>query len=265
MVKDLAISQKKVLFNSEYTGIQTGSSATYPPVINILQSDKQFKAFGDAEISNKSYGKVFIRTDNNKPEDLKDEIGGVAIKIESGYEVRDGEQKIIESGVGFLDPTQKEEYEANGLRALNMVKILLAHGSAKEVLAKMAKYEELSKSRMVSKEDFPFSVLVIKGSSWTGWIEAQDQMEALCQKEFGTSSRDSIASLFKFKVSSKKNYSTSFGDYYSISLDVELNDYEEAAALAPVVMQMKDYSLFYKVGERIETSKTDPLVTFEGL
>lgn len=265
MAKDLAISQKKVLFNTEYTGIQTGSTNTYPPIINILQSDKQFKAFGDAEISNKSYGKVFVRTDSNKLEDLKDSLTGTAIKVESGFEVRDSEQKIIESGVGFLDPVRKEEYEADGYKPLNMVKVLMAMGDSKDVLEKVKKYEELSKSRMVSKEDFPFALLVIKGSSWTGWIEAQDQMESLCQQEYGSSSRDSIASLFKFTVRSKKNYSASFGDYYSIDLGVELNDPDEAAAFAPVVVSMKDYSLFYKVGERIEPTKADPLLEFKGM
>lgn len=266
MAKDLAITQRKVLFNTEYTGIQTGSTVTYPPVINILQSDKQFKAFGDAEISNKSYGKVFIRTDNNKLEDLKDELTGTSIKIESGYEVRSEDQKIIESGIGFLDPTQKEEYEASGYRPLNMVKVLLAMGDSKEVLEKMKKYEHLAKNGMASKEDFPFALLVIKGSSWGSWIEAQDTMEGLCQKEYGVSYKDSIASLFKFKVRSKKNYSASFGDYYSIDLGVELNSPEEAAAFAPVVVDMKNYSLFYKVGDRVQAEKVaDPIAVFEGM
>lgn len=261
MAKDLALSQRKVLFNTEYTGILTGSSTTYPPVINILQSDKQFKAFGDAEISNKSYGKVFVRTDNNKLEDLKESLEGTAIKVESGFEVRDSDQKIIESGAGFLDPDQKEEYEANGYKALNMVKVLLAMGDSKSVLEKVKQYEEMSKSRTASKENFPFALLVIKGSSWSSWIEAQDTMEDLCQKEYGTSSRDSIASLFKFTIRSAKNHSSSFGDYYSIDLDVALNDPEEASAFAPVVVSMKDYSLFFKVGERV--AQVDPVEVFK--
>ena len=261
MAKDLALSQRKVLFNTEYTGILVGGNTTYPPIINILQSDKQFKAFGDAEISNKSYGKVFIRTDNNKVEDLKESLEGTAIKVESGFEVRDADQKIIESGVGFLDPDQKEEYEANGCKPLNMVKVLLAIGDSKTVLAKVKKYEEMARSRTANKEDFPFALLVIKGSSWGSWIEAQEKMEDLCQKEYGNSSRDSIASLFKFTVRSTKNHSTSFGDYYSIDLDVALNDPEEASAFAPVVVSMKDYSLFFKVGERV--AQVDPVEVFK--
>lgn len=264
MEKSLSVSQKALLFNPKYSGIHVGGGVSYPPVINVLQSDKQFKAFGDAEISNKSYGKLFVRTDANKIEDLVEELQGTAIRIEVGYEVRDSSQKIIESGVGLLDPTQKEEYENDGLKPINMIKVLLAMGDSKSVIEKSRIYKEKAANGTASKSDFPLAVLVIKGSSWTGWIEAQDKMEELCQKQYGFSYRDSIASLFKFSIRSKKNYSASFGDYYSMDIGVELNDSDEAAAFAPLVTEMKDYSLFYKVAERV----AEPIAAekvFEGL
>lgn len=244
-----------MIVKPEYTGIQIGGGVSYPPIINILQSDKQYKAFGDADISSKMYGKLFVRTDLNSVADLLDEIDGTAIKVETGHEVRD-EKSIIKSGVGFLSKEEKAEYEGEGLKCFNMVKILVALGDSTTVLKRTVEYEKKLAQGMASKEDFPFALLVIKGSGWTTWIEAQDLMEELTQKEYATGYRDVLASAFKFSIKSKKNYSPSFGDYYSFDIGVELNSAEEAAAFAPLVMKMKDYSLFSKVGERVEADNS---------
>lgn len=251
MGKEIVKSQKDLLFKSEYTGINTSGGAVYPPVINVLQSDKQFKAFGDADMSTKSYGKLFVRTEANTPEDLVDEITGTAIKIEVGHEIRDS-QTIVSSGDRLLNAEEKAEIEEQGLNPINMVKVLLALGDSKTVLAKAKVYEEKLKAGTASSSDFPFALLPIKGSSWGSWIEVQEQMESLCQREYGVSASDSIASLFKFSVKSKENHSTKYGKYYSLEMGVELNDPDEAAAFAPLVVGMKDYGLFYKVGEKIE-------------
>ena len=254
MSKELVASHKELLFNSEYTGINVSGGFVYPPVVNILQSDKQFKAFGDADMSTKSYGKLFVRTESNSPGDLVDEIVGTAIKIEVGHEIRD-EQTIVGSGDHLLSVEEKAEIEEKGLNPVNMVKVLLAMGESGDVIMKMKKYDEKLKNNTATSSDFPCALLPIKGSSWGSWIEIQEQMESLCQREYGTSYKDSIASLFRFSVKSKENYSSKFGNYYSFELGVELNDPEEAAAFAPLVVGMKDFGLFYKVAEKIEKAK----------
>jgi len=252
MANEITVAQRKAIIKPEYTGIQIGGGVSYPPIINILQSDKQYKAFGDAEMTSKMYGKLFVRTDLNSIDDLVDEIGGTAIKIETGHEVRD-DSGIIASGSGFLSPEDKEEYTSQGMKPMNMVKVLVALGNAKKVLARTAAYEKKVAQGTASKEDFPFALLVIKGSGWSTWIEVQDKMEELCQKQYSTGYRDAIASLFKFSIKSKKQHSSSFGDYYSFDMGVELNNADEAADFAPLVYKMKDYGLFNKVGERVES------------
>lgn len=263
MTTEITKSQKDVLFKSDYTGINTSSGMVYPPVINILQSDKQFKAFGDADMSTKSYGKLFIRTEVNKPEDLVDKIEGTAIKIEVGHEIRD-EQSVVSSGDRLLNAEEKEEIESNGLNPVNMVKVLLAVGDSKEVLEKTKEYEKKMQEGNATSADFPFALLSIKGSSWGSWIEAQQKMEELTQRNYGVGVGDSIASLFKFTVTSAEEHSAKYGTYYSTHVDVELNDPDEAAAFAPLVVGMKDYGLFYKVSEKIEgRDKADAEKIFE--
>jgi hypothetical protein len=256
MANELTKVQNELLFNSGYTGISTGSSMVYPPVVNILQSDKQFKAFGDADISTKLYGKLFVRTEINKPEDLVDEVVGTAIKIEMGYEVRD-EQKVIASGEGMLSPEQKTEYEEQGYKALNMTKILLAIGTPEEVSKQMDIYSKKLSEGSATSADFPFALLPIKGSSWGSWIEAQSMMQELSRREYGHDYRDTIASLYKLSVKSEKQYSSKYGDFYSFVVGIELNDPDTAAKFAPVIMAMRDFSLFNEVAKRIE--KKDPL------
>lgn len=251
LVKD----QKDLLFNSKYTGINVSTGLVYPPIVNILQSDKQFKAFGDEEISTKSYGKLFVRTESNSKDDLVDEIEGTAIKVEVGHEIRD-QQTILSSGSNLLSPEEKERVEEEGNTPVNMVKVLLALGDSEKVLKKMEVYKEKLEQGTATSNDFPCALLPIKGSSWGSWIEVQEQMESLCQKAYGRGYRDSIASLFKFTVKSKENYSSKYGNYYSFELAVELNDPDEAAEFAPLVMGMKDFGLFYKVAEKIE-AKSD--------
>ena len=264
MSKEIAKVNKEIIIKPDYTGININSGFVYPPVINILQSDKQFKAFGDEDISTKSYGKLFVRTDTNSPEDLVETLEGTAIKIEAGHEIRD-EQKVIGSGNYMLGPEEKEDIEQAGHTPVNMIKVLIALGDSKEVLAKMDKYKEKLEKNSATSNDFPCALLPIKGSSWTSWIEVQEQMESLCQREYGVSYRDSIASLFKFTIKSKENYSSKYGKYYSFDLAVELNDPDEAAEFAPLVVAMKDFGLFYKVAEKIESKEKEAEKIFEGM
>lgn len=265
MTTAITKSQKEVLFKSDYTGINTSGGMVYPPVINILQSDKQFSAFGDAEMSTKHYGKLFIRTEVNTPEDLVEEIEGTAIKIEVGHEIRD-DSGVIDSGERLLSSEEKEEVEAKGLKPINMVKVLLALGDSKEVIAQAKKYEEKLASNSATSSDFPFALLSIKGTSWGSWIEAQQKMDELCQRQYGVSANDTMASLFKFTVKSKEEHSAKYGKYYSVDVDVELNDPDEAAEFAPLVMGMKDFGLFYKVAEKTNPDKSvDAEKVFEGM
>jgi hypothetical protein len=266
MGKELAKSQKDLLFGSKYTGIDTSGGFVYPPIINILQSDKQFKAFEDADMSTKSYGKLFVRTENNNPEDLVEEIVGTAIKIEAGHEIRDN-QTIVGSGNHLLSPEEKEAVEAEGLNPVNMTKVLLAIGESGDVIAKMKEYNKKLEKGTAQSSDFPCALLPIKGSSWGSWIEAQEKMEELCQENYGVSYRDSIASLFRFSVRSEKQHSTKFGDYYSFEVGVELNDPDEAAAFAPLVVGMKDFGMFFEVAEKVgkKNEALEAEKVFEGM
>jgi hypothetical protein len=251
MANELTKVQTDLIFNSDYTGISTGASMVYPPVVNILQSDKQFKAFGDAEISTKLYGRVFVRTEANHPEDLVEEIVGTAIKIETGHEVRD-DQTVVSSGGNMLSLEERQDIEEQGLRPVNMTKVLIALGTPKEVSQKMDAYKTKLEAGNATSADFPFALLPIKGSSWGSWIEAQSKMQDLCHRNYGKDYRDTIASLFKMSIKSEKQFSAKYGDYYSFEVGIELNDPDTAAEFAPLVMEMKDFSLFNKVAQRVE-------------
>jgi len=116
MGKELSVTEDQMdrLVSVGYTGHDIGAS----------KSDKQYEAFSDGEdITKKMYGKLFVRDDSNTTEDLKDEIEGTVIKIERGYEIRNEENGIEESGYGFLDALEKDEYEAQGFKPINMVKV----------------------------------------------------------------------------------------------------------------------------------------------
>ena len=266
----LTTEQKGVLFNPEVTGIDIDRlSRVYPPVINILQSDKQTSAFGEDEnsITKAHYGKLFIRTDENTLDDLKDEIEGTVIKIEQGHEVRDDEGKIVSSGTNMLSPEEKEVYEKDGYKGINMVKALLAIGSASEVDKRMEEYKVKLEAGTATKSDFPFAILVIKGSSWGGWFPTLNAMDELSMKKYGKKVDGVSPAVFKFKLSSKMEQGSSF-TYYAFDIMPVLNDGEDAVAMTKYVLEMKELGLFYKVAERIEqkedgTKELDKI--FEGV
>lgn len=273
MAKNKLVVTKKaesVLFNQEYTGFDFSlRDAEYPPVVNVLQSDKQFKAFPSAKNSElvDHYGKLFIRTDNNKPKDLKKTITGTVIKIEQGHEVRDpSTNKIISSDSEMLSKEEKQEYWDKDMKPTNMVKILLAFGTAEKVKEQLAVYNKKMEDGTATREDFPFGVVVIKGTSWGSWLDAIDTMDSMAKESLQKGYKEVLSTVFTFEVGSKEETS-SFGDYFSVTVTPDFNSMEEATAFAPLMLEMKEIGLFYKVEERIGQEEDKEVVdkVFEGM
>jgi hypothetical protein len=261
-------SQSSVLFNPEYTGLGVDmKKSAYPPVVNVLQSDKQFTAFPGSKASElvDHYGKLFVRTDENVPTDLVESITGAIIKIEQGHEVRSSDNNILSSDSRFLSKEEKASYVEQGAKPINMVKILIALGDSTYVTEKMAVYKEKAEKGTVDRSDLPFAVVTVKGNSWGSWLNALESMGDLSQEKLGKRLEDVLISVFKLRVSSEK-VSGTFGDYYSLVLEPEFNTLEEAVALAPYLLEMKEIGLFYKVSERIVQAEEDVIeATFSDL
>ena len=234
------------------TGHDIGAGNIYPSSVNILQSDKQYEAFEDGDsITKKMYGKLFIRRDSNKTSDLVDEIKGTMIKIERGYEVRDAENKIAESGYGFLDSIEKDEYAAQGLKPINMVKVLLATGDAKETKKAMDDLSaKMASGKQVSNADYPFAVVVVKGSSFGNWFDVERMMQDLASEHFMKPLNQIPVIAFKLIVTSKKEEGDEY-TYYSMDFNIEPNEPAEALEFSPYLLEAKEQHLFYKVKEKV--------------
>ena len=254
MGKELAITNDQVdkLVGIGVTGHDMGTGNMYPSVINILQSDKQYDAFGDGDnITKKMYGKLFVRTDSNTTKNLVDSVEGTIVKIERGYEIRNEDNKIEESGYGFLKATEKDEFVEKGFKPINMVKVLLALGSFKEVDKKMTVLKKkIEDGVLVEKEDYPFAVAVVKGSSFGNWFTVEKAMQDLANEYFKRPLNQLPIIAFKLKVTSKKEEGTDF-TYYSMDFEVLANDADEALRFEPYLLEAKDQNLFYKVKERV--------------
>ncbi len=234
------------------TGHDIGAGNIYPSSVNVLQSDKQYEAFEDGDsITKKMYGKLFIRRDSNKTSDLVDEIKGTMIKIERGYEIRDAENKIVESGYGFLNAIEKDEYGAQGLKPINMVKVLLATGDAKETKKAMDDLNaKMASGKQVSNADYPFAVVVVKGSSFGNWFNVEKVMQDLANEHFLKPLNQIPVIAFQLIVTSKKEEGDGY-TYYSMDFNVEPNDPAEALEFSPYLLEAKEQHLFYKVKERV--------------
>jgi hypothetical protein len=234
------------------TGHDIGAGNIYPSSVNILQSDKQYEAFEDGDsITKKMYGKLFIRRDSNKTTDLVDEIRGTMIKIERGYEIRDTENKIVESGYGFLNAIEKDEYGAQGLKPINMVKVLLATGDSKETKKAMDELNaKMASGKQVSNADYPFAVVVVKGSSFGNWFNVEKMMQDLANEHFLKPLNQIPVIAFQLIVTSNKEEGDGY-TYYSMDFNVEPNDPAEALEFSPYLLEAKEQHLFYKVKEKV--------------
>ena len=258
MAKELAkVDQADMdkLIGLGVTGHDIGAGSIYPSSVNILQSDKQYEAFEDGDsITKKMHGKLFIRRDSNKTSDLVDEIKGTIIKIERGYEirVRDAEKhRIAESGYGFLNSIEKDEYAAQGLKPINMVKVLLATGDAKETKKAMDDLNaKMASGKQVSNAEYPFAVVVVKGSSFGNWFNVEKMMQDLANEHFMKPLNQLPVIAFKLIVTSKKEEGDGY-TYYSMDFNVEPNDPAEALEFSPYLLEAKEQHLFYKVKEKV--------------
>src|SRR5690606_5474411 len=232
----------------------------FPPIINILQSDKQYDAFEqeDAEnITKKMYGKLFIRTNDrkNKFADLVDAVEGTVLKIETGYEILEKEEnstsfKVVASGTPMMNKQRKEQWMYNNpeKRLRNMVKIILCPGLDPDEVR-----------TQVAEGEMPFILLVIKGSAWGRWFDTQKEMDAMAMAStvYGhKKSSQLLVSAFSFVVTSTKEKNNDGIEYYVPMVKVSLNDPEVAFGFKDFVFQLKDLSLFYKVAEKIEAEQT---------
>jgi len=255
MAKELAkVDQADMdkLIGLGVTGHDIGAGSIYPSSVNILQSDKQYEAFEDGDsITKKMYGKLFIRRDSNKTSDLVDEIKGTMIKIERGYEIRDAENKIAESGYGFLNSIEKDEYAAQGLKPINMVKVLLATGDAKETKKAMDDLNaKMASGKQVSDADYPFAVVVVKGSSFGNWFNVEKMMQDLANEHFMRPLNQIPVIAFKLIVTSKEEEGDGY-TYYSMDFNIEPNEPAEALEFSPYLLEAKEQHLFYKVKEKV--------------
>lgn len=255
MAKELAkVDQADMdkLIGLGVTGHDIGAGSIYPSSVNILQSDKQYEAFEDGDsITKKMYGKLFIRRDSNKTSDLVDEIKGTMIKIERGYEIRDSENKIEKSGYGFLNSIEKDEYAAQGLKPINMVKVLLATGDAKETKKAMDDLNaKMASGKQVSNADYPFAVVVVKGSSFGNWFDVEKMMQDLANEHFMKPLNQIPVIAFKLIVTSKKEEGDEY-TYYSMDFNIEPNEPAEALEFSPYLLEAKEQHLFYKVREKV--------------
>jgi hypothetical protein len=268
-MSDTSISLSKeekiaAITNPEYTGNERTSERRYPPVINILQSDKQYDAFSEEDalqITKAMYGKLFIRRDQNYLTDLKDVISGVVLKIESGYEVLeevDGKTKIVGSGTPMIGKNSKDAWnrENPGKKYRNMVKIVLSpETDANKVEQKIA------------EGGMPLVMLTIKGNAWGKWFEAQKQMDsvAMASSMYGHKKAGQLlVSAFKFEISAVKEKSEEGYEYYVPVVKVSLNDVETAYGFNAMVFKMKDLSLFYRVAEAIKQQDEKSIPYNEG-
>lgn len=256
--KSLVVSETQAdkLVGIGFTGHDIGQGNLYPSVVNILQSDKQYDAFSDGDsITKKDYGKLFVRTDNNVVGDLKDKIEGTIIKIERGYEIRNSDNKIEESGYGFLDAIEKDEYVQKGFKPINMVKVLLAIGTFAQVEKAMTKLNnKLSKKETVGKEDYPFTVVPVKGASFGNWFPIENEMANIAKEVFNRPLAQLPTIAFRLIVTSKKEEGSDF-TYYAMDYDVKANDPDDAINFTPYLLEAKDQHLFYKVKERVENGE----------
>ena len=258
MANELATAKQEAIAafsDMTYTGHDLGSSNGYPPIVNVIQSDKQFKAFGDEgdSITAKMYGQLFIRTEKNKLSDLCKEVSGTLLKIERGWEAYDETGKVQESGHGFIDSKTKDMLNAKyGSYPKNMIKLLfapLSFADTKEKLATVS--EKLAAGQSSVKSDYPFVIAVVKGDGFESWFGCEKEMKRIASEEFGMSVAKVPTVAFKLVITSKK-VAGERSDYYVLDFKIEENDPIVARQFIPFVAEVKEQSMFYKVKEKIE-------------
>ena len=273
--KSLAVSKKEEIaaFSEvEYTGHDMGQSNVYPSIVNVLQSDKQFKAFPDNKASElvDNYGKLFIRTEHNVLGDLVDTLDGTIVKVERGWEAYNKEGKIEESGHSFLKGDMKQALEENyGETPKNMVKVLFSPYDFQTTSIKLdALNAKINNNEALVKSDYPFVIAVVKGDAFGSWIECEEEMNRIAAEEFGIPMYKVPIPAFKIKLSSEKREGER-GDYYVLDFKVEENDPIEAKKFFTFLPVVKEVSMFYKVKDRIghdESSEAEIIDrTFEGM
>jgi hypothetical protein len=246
--------QMKALDNASYYGHDMGSNNVYPSVVNILQSDKQFVAFGDdgGNITTKMYGSLFIRSDENKLSDLVETMTFTMLKVERGWEAYGSDNKLVESGLRTLNGERKESMEQDlGGVVKNMVKVLVtpySYDDTMKMLSNVAKKSENGEA--IKKTDYPFCLVVVKGSGWENWLGAEKEMKEIARASLGRSIDKTPVVAFKMTMGSDIREGDK-GKYFVPTFKIELNSGDEASKFIGLLPDLKEESLFYKVKERI--------------
>jgi hypothetical protein len=235
----LTEDQKGILFNG-YTGDELNAKQKFPPVINILQSDKQYEAFGVEanQITKSMYGKLFVRTGKNSLIDLKDQLEGTVIRKAQGAEFLDIEGNIIGSSTKMIYKNDQPVFlQANPkvAKIRNMIKIILCMKESEEAIA------------MLNEGISPFAILIIKGSAWGMWGDVQNEMDnlSLASDIYGHKHANEVKqSVFKFTIKSKEEENEKKQKFYVPDITVSLNPLNESLALARFVDESVDIPLF---------------------
>lgn len=231
-----------------YTGWgEVRETRPYPPVINILSSDKQYKAFGDdaKNITVGMYGKLFIRKrdGNNKLSDLVSKLVVVPLKVEMGHDVYmlvEGLPKFVGGEPRMIKAVERNDWLAKhqGMEYRNIVKVLVAPYT--NDIEKVKKMLELAE-----KGEMPFAMLTFKGSSWKSWFELKKKADKLTTSapDIGRPAMYVPLSRFKWTVESEfvKDGSK---EYYVPKVTPELINGEIAMEYQKLVLWAKDFPLF---------------------
>lgn len=257
--------QMGALINPEFSGLDLDEAKTYPPSINVLQSDKQYKSFPDVKKSEliDRHGEVFVRSkEGNSLKDLKTELEGTIVGIQKGYEVyrenEDRTRSFVDAGRGYYPKDEKESREENeGVEILNMVKVVICFADSKEEV------EEI-----ISDGGNPFAILPIKKASFGEWFDAEKQMNTLALASDIYQHRGAnklLASVFRIKITGKQVEGNAFS-YFVPGLEISLNKPDTAYALASFVTQFKDIDLFAgrTLDKVINEPKEEPAMLEEG-
>lgn len=274
------------LVNPNYTGHSEIKVSRFPPVINVLQNDKQYLAFGSdgMEITKKLYGKLFVHTQvGNKLSDLEDEIVATVLKIEEGHEVFEitidnhGKKKMGKIVASYPYMVQipsefkdKWKRENPGKSNKDMTKAFKAEWCRLNPGFDYRNMKKIVLARKLEDGSIQKMLLPIKGGAWGSWFTVERTMDSLTMASsvYGHKSVNEVAiTTYRFVIGSEEGESEDgefSGFYYPVVKGVELNDPSMAYEFLKMSEEMKDFSLFFKVAEDIADREVEVVPPYVG-
>ncbi len=260
MKKELAKTDASILVSNNGTGIDTGPIRYKPSKIKILQDSKQQKYFKKGvDISTKDFGKLFLSMPDVTigKDKLVDSFEGTLLRYGLGFTVvevdNDGEYVDFvgsrDGMIGVNGVMTKEDFAEwyPTYKHTNMARLILCVGTPEEV------------KETLSVGGNPFVSLDLKGSAYGVSFSMFDKMSAAvqdskelkdllkAQKEQGGDGKPS-ANVYKIRISSEKQTNAKGQEFYIPTVEIEINDLEDAVSLQKVYELWTDYSLFGSFG-----------------